>query len=318
MQSIFQLAYERQFVLQETNILISQLQRIIPQQQREEVEKQLGLFREKMESLSRNQFERFPNDIALEVFSKADFECLGRLSQTCKRFRRLISSNKDKVWKRACLDWWRRTRVGEDVSPLLTAREHCEKDWEWIARCFAEDEKNMLSCDWHLEPLRLKIGMMRDEVLEGYGVKIQEVVTDENSDEEPDKKSYSVQVGYFHETILRGKEIDECGVYEGQFRRGLADGKGTLTDIKGVRESGDWKDGLKHGTIRTTFNGGRMESEYEEGILHGKTKIVMDDGFCHEGIFEDGMPKGKCCFILTFRQTQRLVCSPKGEGACCS
>lgn len=288
--SIQQLIHERNIVLQETNNLITQIQTISEEQKslkeyKEEVERRLGLFREKMESLWRNEFERCPNDVLLEIFSKVDsFECLGRLKQSCKRFRSLINSNKDRVWEGACLAWWRLKVKKGDSSLLKIAHEHGERDWEWIARCFARDQENSLSfrlMGGENKRFELKFGTMEDKNLSGWGVKI---------------KGGVVDIGHFENKLSRGKRIDKGSgySYEGQFKNGEQHGFGTATSKDGTYYQGEWKIGLKQGLVTHTFNAcsrriGGMESRSFRWTMDSVVKVssrmenprVIDSLFSH-------------------------------------
>lgn len=285
-----QLLCERQYVLQETNTLLLQIESIPRSQEgyADQVHSFLQLFKLKIDKLFRNEFAACSNDVILSIFSQVDtIQALGRLSQTCKRFRSLISSHRDAIWQVACLAWWNKN-VRKKESYLIRAHKFAERDWEWIARSFAKDERNSLSHTL-CEPFRFSFGLMRDGELRGWGIEFDNVV----------------QIGHFHGTLLYGKQVERSSVYEGQFMNGRRDGWGTETMDDGSTLHGEWKNGELHGTITMTYVGGEVG-----GFPHEKRQepmqLMTKDGFYCEGTFTDGLPDGNLAsFSLSHTHADR-------------
>lgn len=169
-----------------------------------------------------------------------------------------------------------------DEEFFLIAHKRGERDWEWIARCFAKDPANSLSHkftrdDEEDEERGLKYGTMKEGKLVGWGARL--IV-------------YSVEVGRFDGDLVEGVKTMGDSVYEGQFRNGKAHGIGTETLDDGTEYYGEWKKGRRHGLITCTFNGGRMGSVFIEDSRNGFSKLAMDDSYCCEGLFEGDLPKG--------------------------
>lgn len=207
------------------------------------------------------ELSRCPDGPLLDILCLVDsITALGRLSQTCKRVHSLITSNKDLVWRNACITWWR-THKPEWISEsdLEVTQKYCERDWEWIARCFAGDEENSLSFEAGSEVVSM--GEMREKELNGWGIAI-------------GISTNVVNVGEFHDGREHGRGV-EVWLDEGVVRRG------------------EWREGMREGFMAITFDGGRMECSYSEDDIHGNAKIVMEDGFSCEGMVEEGLPKGK-------------------------
>lgn len=160
-----QLWIERRFVLQETAKMILDIEGLSTsglelRKYVEEVHKRHSLFKEKMDGLVRDEFERCPDGPLLEIVCSVGIEGVGRLTQTCKRFRSLITSNKNLIWRNACHTWWRAHNPSEySESALEVVYKYIERDWEWIARCFAGDEENSLLCAY---VYGLRFGVMTD------------------------------------------------------------------------------------------------------------------------------------------------------------
>ncbi|XP_078268918.1 F-box/WD repeat-containing protein 4 isoform X1 [Rhinoraja longicauda] len=82
---------------------------------------------------------QLPDDILLLLFSYADAQALGRLSQVCRRFQRLI--NRDTLWRsiaRVSLNTGL-TRLGRDAFPQIALKERVKASRNWKhGRCRQE------------------------------------------------------------------------------------------------------------------------------------------------------------------------------------
>jgi len=87
----------------------------------------------------------------------------------------------------------------------------------------------------------------------------------------------------------RGGEV--VSWYEGEMRRGMRNGRGTLTVVKGNRYEGDFVDDVMEGRGTLTYaNGGRYEGEWKQGRPDGVGKATLG-----RHTFEGTWDKG--CFI---------------------
>lgn len=81
--------------------------------------------------------------------------------------------------------------------------------------------------------------------------------------------------------------------FEGQMRRGRADGVGVTVSSLGYRYEGDYRDNLFHGEGRLKFDhGGRYEGEFRSGLPNGQGRYAARDqrvaGKWHRGCYTDG------------------------------
>src|SRR3989338_1678469 len=66
-------------------------------------------------------------------------------------------------------------------------------------------------------------------------------------------------------------QLPDSSVYDGNFKNGLFNGKGTLTRRDGARYEGEFKDGLFDGKgIVNHSNGVKYEGEFKDGLANGK------------------------------------------------
>ena len=79
------------------------------------------------------------------------------------------------------------------------------------------------------------------------------------------------------------------GQYSGQFQDGLPHGTGVL-QLKGGTYAGQFKEGRKHGFgVQKASNGQIYEGEWRHGKMHGAGKHFSKDGrVIKEGIWRDG------------------------------
>lgn len=93
-------------------------------------------------------------------------------------------------------------------------------------------------------------------------------------------------------------QLPDSTTYEGEFRNGLFNGKGTLTSRNGDRYEGEFKDGLMDGRgVYVSKNGDRYEGEFKDNYYSGKG-ILIYSLYHYEGEFKDGkiMGKGKMIY----------------------
>lgn len=82
--------------------------------------------------------------------------------------------------------------------------------------------------------------------------------------------------------------------YEGEYRDGQMNGKGTFTGANGNRYEGDFVDGKQTGKgTQTWANGDRYEGDWLDGKRTGKGIYTWPDGDRYEGDFLDGKMSGK-------------------------
>lgn len=106
--------------------------------------------------------------------------------------------------------------------------------------------------------------------------------------------------------------------YDGEWRGGKMNGKGTYLFQDGQTYEGLWKDGRPHGEGTATYPGGQTYTgqwrhgrcgggdgvskyltgaqytgDYEFGRHHGRGKLVYPSGMTYEGEFYDGKPHGR-------------------------
>lgn len=82
-------------------------------------------------------------------------------------------------------------------------------------------------------------------------------------------------------------------VYQGGFRNGLFDGKGTCIYPSGSKYEGFWSKGLRNGRGKMEFPSGQIyEGIFRRGDFHGLGKLVSATGHRFEGLFAGGLIKG--------------------------
>jgi hypothetical protein len=84
-----------------------------------------------------------------------------------------------------------------------------------------------------------------------------------------------------------------CRRTEGQFRDGLLQGKGKITQPNNRTEEGDFSRGRLWGNGKITFDDSRVaEGQFVDGRLSGLGKLTWPNGRLHEGMFHNGSPDG--------------------------
>ena len=91
-----------------------------------------------------------------------------------------------------------------------------------------------------------------------------------------------------------GKLTKEGKVYEGSFKNGKLNGKGTITHSNGMKEKGEFKDDQFEGPGKVIANDGTVmvEGTFTNGKLAGHAKIVFSNNDEYEGEFLYGVPHG--------------------------
>ena len=81
------------------------------------------------------------------------------------------------------------------------------------------------------------------------------------------------------------------GWYEGEYKNGKFDGKGSFTFSDGRRYEGQFQNGEKHGKGTFTFPDGRKYvGEWENGERNGQGTVTSTDGYRYVGEFREDKP----------------------------
>lgn len=115
----------------------------------------------------------------------------------------------------------------------------------------------------------------------------------QNSNTSPGCISGNCKNGY-------GKYVTNNGAYyEGNFKKGRFDGKGTLTLVSGQKYTGDFKEGNIRGTGKTVYtNGDIYEGQYLSNNPNGLGKITYYNGSQYTGNMNDGYRQGEGIYTL--------------------
>lgn len=88
--------------------------------------------------------------------------------------------------------------------------------------------------------------------------------------------------------------------YKGQWLDGRRHGKGTETHSEGSSYSGDWRNNEYNGKGRYTFqSGGSYEGQWLNNLRHGEGAIIYSDGGVYKGQWLDDKRHGKGTYIGT-------------------
>jgi hypothetical protein len=83
--------------------------------------------------------------------------------------------------------------------------------------------------------------------------------------------------------------------WDGPCKDGFADGKGSLTWLKGgkphERDEGDWRRGRQMGEGQQTWPGGQYKGQLSDGLPHGRGILTVGEAR-YEGAFLNGRPSG--------------------------
>lgn len=85
----------------------------------------------------------------------------------------------------------------------------------------------------------------------------------------------------------------ENGKYEGYYKDGKRNGKGTYTWSDGEKYTGQWKDGYMHGKgVLITANKYKYEGDFNYDTPHGQGTLITPDGTKYTGGFFNGTMNG--------------------------
>ena len=92
--------------------------------------------------------------------------------------------------------------------------------------------------------------------------------------------------------------LPDSGVYEGDIKDGLLNGKGVLHYRNGFRIEGEFKDGLLNGTgVFLDSNGYRYEGDFKDGRFNGNGVCVYANEDRYEGEWKNGSHNGEGHFL---------------------
>jgi len=215
-------------------------------------------------------FENVPRDVLSLLFSYLpSTRDLGNLSCVCKRFYLHLKED-NKLWECLCTKWWAQKEFNlEEALEKEIVRECAaldrSKGWSWFGSCLAhEDAQNGLT--WaHFyddrEDENLEFGQRYRCELHGWGISL-------------DLNEHVVRLGRFaHGQLDSGEEIHP-GYYKftGSFFDNEFDGNGIFKDLKlGWTYEGHWKNGQRNGkgTIQCP-NGFTYSGEWENDLPKDK------------------------------------------------
>ncbi len=88
------------------------------------------------------------------------------------------------------------------------------------------------------------------------------------------------------------------GIYKGQVRSGMPEGKGEFSYNNETRYEGEFKNGVLHGSGALTWaDGRRMEGCFVHGLLEGPGTCSWSDGSRYTGEFKGGLMHGPGEFV---------------------
>ena len=90
-------------------------------------------------------------------------------------------------------------------------------------------------------------------------------------------------------------EINKFGTYEGEFKNGLKDGKGTMNYKNEYAYEGDWKEGKREGkgTYINKITHEKLEGDFKSDKAEGKGIATYKDGSKYEGDYKNWQKDGK-------------------------
>jgi len=82
--------------------------------------------------------------------------------------------------------------------------------------------------------------------------------------------------------------------YEGEWKNGYPSGNGTYTWASGNRYTGQWAEGKQNGGGDFRFaNGNHYVGAFKDGLMDGQGKFTWSDGNVYTGEFHNDQPNGK-------------------------
>ena len=106
----------------------------------------------------------------------------------------------------------------------------------------------------------------------------------------------------FYSLIFRIQktEINKFGTYEGEFKNGLKDGKGTMNYKNEYAYEGDWKEGKREGkgTYINKITQEKLEGDFKSDKAEGKGIATYKDGSKYEGDYKNWQKDGKGIYYL--------------------
>ena len=103
----------------------------------------------------------------------------------------------------------------------------------------------------------------------------------------------------------KGTMTSSEGLYFGEFKNDLRDGKGTFTFPSGNKYVGEWRDDIAHGKgALTSSDGCSYVGEFNTGLRHGMGIFSAPDGHKYEGQYKEGRQHGQG--ILTLPDGKKL------------
>ena len=114
--------------------------------------------------------------------------------------------------------------------------------------------------------------------------------------------------------VKGGKEADSQGsatlsdgsIYVGEFKDGVANGKGTIKYPNGIIYEGEMANGKPHGLGTITYTGGAKQvGEFKDGLANGKGTKMLPDGTIFSGTWKGGKRHGE--FVETTPEGEHRV-----------
>ena len=97
-------------------------------------------------------------------------------------------------------------------------------------------------------------------------------------------------------------EINKYGKYDGEFKNGKKDGKGTMTYKNEYEYEGDWKDDLREGKgiYINKKTKDKYEGDFKSNKAEGKGIATYNDGSKYEGDYKNWSKDGKGIYYYSY------------------
>jgi hypothetical protein len=120
-------------------------------------------------------------------------------------------------------------------------------------------------------------------------------------------ETQTITITSAQDTIAIYLDGELLGHYSGQFKDGLANGRGTFTNLEGVIYSGDFKDGIniafwEKGSMQWP-DGTLYTGAMQQCFPHGEGIKIFADGRQYKGSFVEGKMEGQGYMLLADRRT---------------